>query len=150
MKNEDILALIHRVTGFARRTPPPQPENCTPPSREAIRACRERGRILVELEKLGDVTQKQLACALDIRPQSLSELLLKLESDGMIERCTCDSDKRASIVTLSAKGREHIDAVKAERRHFADEFLSPLSEEEKNTLAALLTKLLEAKKEPRE
>ncbi len=145
MNNEDILGLIHRTMGFARRSS--APPACPPPSPEALHTCRERGRILVELERLGGVTQKELAAALDIRPQSLSELLCKLECDGMIERKTSDSDKRASIVSLSPAGRAHIDAVKEDRRRFADDFLKPLTEEEKQTLATLLTKLIEAKKE---
>lgn len=151
MNNTDIIGMLHRVIGFMRRGShggcqmPPHPTE--PDAAQAARTFRERGRILIQLERQDGITQKQLAEMIDIRPQSLSELLYKLEQDGLIERRACELDKRASLVFLSPIGRARIDAIREERRRFADEFLSPLSEEEKDQLAALLGKLIDAHKD---
>lgn len=63
-----------------------------------------QGRILTALRRMNSVSQKELGFILDIRPQSLGELLQKLESSGYIQRQRSTSDKRALIVELTEKG----------------------------------------------
>ena len=64
-----------------------------------------QGRILSTLQSMNGIPQKQLGYMLDIRPQSLGELLQKLESNGYIRRYHSKQDKRALIVELTEKGR---------------------------------------------
>ena len=63
-----------------------------------------QGRILTALRRMNSVSQKELGYILDIRPQSLGELLQKLESNGYIQRRRSPTDKRALIVELTKKG----------------------------------------------
>ena len=63
-----------------------------------------QGRILKALHKMHSVTQKELGYILDLRPQSLGELLQKLEMNGYIIRYRSKEDKRAMIVELTDKG----------------------------------------------
>ena len=63
-----------------------------------------QGRILTALRRMNSVSQKELGFILDIRPQSLGELLQKLENNGYIQRKRSMSDKRALIVELTEKG----------------------------------------------
>ena len=63
-----------------------------------------QGRILTALRRMNSVSQKELGYILDIRPQSLGELLQKLESNGYIQRRHSPTDKRALIVELTKKG----------------------------------------------
>lgn len=172
MTNEEIFGMLHHVMGLARRgphhvgaptAPPPPPfsDAKTPPppppppmteepacSPDAVRSYRERGRLLICLEREDGIPQKQLAERVNIRPQSLSELLQKLEQDGMIERHPHELDKRTMLVYLSDLGRARLDDIKAERKRFADEFFAPLTEEEKQQLADILDKLIRARTLP--
>ena len=63
-----------------------------------------QGRILSALRRKKSVSQKELGVLLDIRPQSLGELLQKLENNGFVERHRSTSDKRALLVELTEKG----------------------------------------------
>lgn len=93
------------------------------------------------------MNQAQLARELDIRPQSLSELLGKLESDGMIVRQQSEADKRQTIVTLTERGQARIAEIHEKRRQEAEDFLADLSEEEKDELYVLLKKLIDSHQE---
>lgn len=63
-----------------------------------------QGRILLALRRMNAVTQKELGLILDIRPQSLGELLHKLEANGYITRRRSPTDKRALVVEITEKG----------------------------------------------
>ena len=66
---------------------------------------RERERVLTLLQESDGISQRKLALILDIRPQSLSELLGKLERDGLIRREKNEDDKREILVSLTEVGR---------------------------------------------
>lgn len=63
-----------------------------------------QGRILSALRRMHSISQKELGFILDIRPQSLGELLHKLELNEYIVRRRSPRDKRALIVELTEKG----------------------------------------------
>lgn len=63
-----------------------------------------QGRILSALHRKNNITQKELGLMLDIRPQSLGELLQKLEANDYIKRHRSPTDKRALVVELTEKG----------------------------------------------
>ncbi len=102
-----------------------------------------RLRILSALLEMDAVSQSRLAVILSIRPQSLTELLGKMESEGLITRRQNDADRRELLVSITDAGREKLAAFEGERRDYAAAFFAPLSEEEKDQLAVLLGKLLE-------
>ena len=66
-----------------------------------------QGRILSALRQMHSIPQKELGYILDLRPQSLGELLQKLEASGYIIRYQSKEDKRALIVELTAKGETY-------------------------------------------
>lgn len=105
------------------------------------RSILERDRILVTIGRHGSLTQKRLAEEIAVSPQSMSESLVKLENDGYISREKNRLDKREVIVALTPAGRAHSDELAQKMRSQAHKFLEPLSEEEKQTLFSLLTKL---------
>ena len=120
-----------------RPVPPPRPH-------------RERERVLSLLDETEGVSQQKLALILGIRPQSLSELLGKLEKDGLLQRTKNPDDRRETLVSLTAAGRERAAAFETERRRAQEAFLAPLSETERDTLAELLEKLLAGTEFPEE
>ncbi len=64
-----------------------------------------QGRILMALQRMTNVSQRELGYILGIRPQSLGELLQKLESNGYITRQRSTTDKRTFTVELTEKGK---------------------------------------------
>jgi len=67
--------LLHRYTHHSRRTQGPFED-----------PHRGQGRILALLKVKPEISQRELSYLLDIRNQSLSELLTKLEKAGYISR----------------------------------------------------------------
>lgn len=105
-------------------------------------AHRGQGRIMSLLRTNDGISQRALAELLHIRPPSLSEVLDKLESSGLIERRQHESDKRVSNVFMTAKGRETAAEVETARRGQADAMFAGLSGDEQENLSALLGKLI--------
>ncbi|SHH85374.1 DNA-binding transcriptional regulator, MarR family [Sporobacter termitidis DSM 10068] len=100
-------------------------------------------RVLSFLAANGATAQRELLEAVQIRPASLSELLAKLESKGLITRAKDEDDKRSAVVELTALGRAVIDENAGRQQSFAAELFSPLSAEEQEQLAGLLDKLVQ-------
>lgn len=72
---------------------------------------RAQGRILyyVYIEsKTRDVYQKDIEKEFNLRRASATEILQKLEIVQMIERISCESDKRLKKICVTEKGKEHI------------------------------------------
>ena len=65
---------------------------------------RGQGRVLALLAAKPDTTQRELSYLLDMRQQSLSELLAKLEEKGYITRSKSAEDGRVVKVVLTDEG----------------------------------------------
>ena len=85
--------------------------------------------------------QKQLTEAMRINASSMSEFIGRLEDDGYVERSVDPSDKRATLISLTEKGRARACELLDERRDKLDLIFSPLTEEEQKELLRLLKKL---------
>ncbi|WP_428897762.1 DNA-binding transcriptional regulator [Parelusimicrobium proximum] len=105
---------------------------------------RGQGRVLALLKMKPNISQKELGYLLDLRAQSLSELLAKLEKNGFIQRAESEEDKRAMNISLTPKGEEA--ASKGEESGREDLFFF-LTEKDKETLSAVLDKIIEGFKE---
>ena len=154
---EDILGMMRRLNAMSRRhpkqnepdlpTPPPDGEPGDVPPPPQPKKNHGRGRLAAMLMDNGPMAQSQLAAHLGIRPQSLSELICKAEADGLVTRRQSEEDKRQTIVSLTEKGRSNVESFRSAHKKHAEDFLSPLTEEEKLQLASALKKLIEARKE---
>ena len=102
------------------------------------------------LSDLDGITQQQIAADLDIRPQSASEALAGMEQQGLIERQTNDRDRRSSLVYITPKGAERQKQLREERIQNAQRIMAPLTEEEKEILLGLLTKITSALQKDKE
>lgn len=72
---------------------------------------------------------------------SMTAAVDRLEELGLVERINDPNDRRTRLVALTAKGNKLID--KAFNRHAQDmeQIMSPLTEQERSSLVALLRKL---------
>ena len=98
-------------------------------------------RILIILREAGRMTQRELTERLGIQPGSASEVLGKLERAGSIERKLSQSDRRTTDVQLTEQGQVQAEEAARQRKTRHQEMFSCLSEEEKDTLLALIEKL---------
>lgn len=97
-----------------------------------------QGRILSTLRRRHNLSQKELGQILDLRPQSLGELLQKLEANDYIRRYRSPIDKRSLIVELTEKGE-----IFQMRKPDYDELFVDLDYKEKAALVKALEKVAE-------
>ncbi len=95
-------------------------------------------------ERRGDgqgISPTHLSQCQRVSKNTISSMLRGLEEQGLIERAIDAADKRVFRIRLSDAGRELVRATSPE--HFArmNELAAALSEDEREQLAALLTKL---------
>ena len=98
-------------------------------------------RILIILNELKTITQRDLTEHLGIQPGSASEILSKMESAGLIIRTQNETDRRTTDVSLTDTGRELAVEAFAQRQKRHEEMFSCISEEEKKELLLLLEKI---------
>lgn len=99
-----------------------------------------QGRVLSLLNIQPVITQKELSFLLDMRPQSLGELLGKLENAGFITREPSAEDRRVMTITLTEAGKQAAEDLvepQAEQPIFGH-----LDEAEQQQFGELMTKLI--------
>jgi MarR family transcriptional regulator, lower aerobic nicotinate degradation pathway regulator len=104
--------------------------------------------ILLVLSERALETQGAIADALGYDPGQLVGLLDDLEERGLVERRRDPRDRRRHVVHLTSAGKQTLRQLRAISRQTEDEFLEPLTDEERGNLHALLLRLAEVH-EPR-
>lgn len=102
---------------------------------------RGQGRVLSILKLKSEISQRELAYILEMRSQSLGELLLKLEKNGYIIRTPSESDRRVMDIKLTDAGREAADKNE-ERQQSFDKLFDCLTEDEQSNFGAYLDRLI--------
>ena len=97
--------------------------------------------VLTALRHHGPAIQRQLAAWLGIEGPTLTRQLEKLERDGLIARQSVASDRRASLVELTAAGRERLNQLDAVVGEAALEVTARLTPAQLEQLNALLDQL---------
>jgi DNA-binding MarR family transcriptional regulator len=102
---------------------------------------RGQGRVLKLLKLKPETTQKELSDLLDMRPQSLGDLLNILEQIGYITRRPSENDKRAMMIRLTEKGAN--EEIGDEKQLGFDSLFNCLSEEEQARLREYLKRIID-------
>lgn len=95
-------------------------------------------RILILLNETGFITQSELTQRLGVQPGSASEVIIKLESAGLIVRLPSEKDKRTTEVHLTETGKAEAERFKAIRTQRHERMFAALSDGEKAALLSLL------------
>lgn len=112
-----------------------------PPFAQMIAAMHGQGRLLHLLLEKDGLLIKDIVMAFDIRPSSASELVAKLEKQGLVRVESDPDDKRARKVFLTEEGQALASRMKTTAGDNTNELLSVLSAEEQEQLLNLLKKL---------
>ncbi len=100
-----------------------------------------QGRILSILKMKPEISQKELSYLLEMRPQSMGELLTKLEKKGYINRTPSESDRRVLNIKLTKEGEEAT-AESAEQEFSFDKVFECLDEDEQRNMSNYLDKII--------
>jgi MarR family transcriptional regulator, lower aerobic nicotinate degradation pathway regulator len=103
---------------------------------------------LLVLDEGSRETQGEIADVLGYDRGQLVGILDELEERGLIERKRDPNDRRRHLVSMTPAGRKALARLRALAQSVDDEYLSPLSDDERETLHTLLMRLAEVH-EPR-
>ena len=99
--------------------------------------------ILAVLDEGSRETQGAIADSLGYDKGQLVGLLDELEQAGLVSRQRDQADRRRQIVQMTPAGRKMLDKLRKLSARVEDEFLSGLSEKEREQFHALLLKIAE-------
>ena len=133
--DEEIMELFGRVRRSRMRHGHGGPCGQHRPGDAASDPRSAQGRILLLLKSAGAISQRDLRRIVGIRPQSLGELLAKLEAAGYIERTPNESDRRTMDVRITEAGRA------VEQRGGSPAMLADLDEQDRRDLYRILAKM---------
>ncbi len=98
-------------------------------------------RVLMFLDR-GVSSQRDLQNKMQIKASSLSEMLSKMEKEGLIVKQRSKEDSRQILITLTPKGKKYSDAAKKDLDDITEKLYVCLSAQERKELHELLEKLL--------
>lgn len=102
---------------------------------------RGQGRILGILKLKNEISQKDLGYLLDIRNQSLSEIIAKLEKNGFITKTPSEEDRRTAIIRITDKGMAAAEEMDGRHSQLHDIFAC-LKEEEQKVFGEYLDRII--------
>lgn len=98
--------------------------------------------VLARLSKAGgQLSQRDLQEHSQISSAALSEVLAKLECEGLVERTRSDEDRRQMDIALTEEGSRRAAKLKEEFEAFEAECLSCLDDDEQVQLLEMLDRL---------
>ncbi len=114
---------------------------------EALDLSPSRTHLLWELGQRGPVTQRVLAESLRVTPRAITGLVDILAASGLVTRESHPTDRRATLVTLTAAGRRLTNKLKRDHRALARALFDQMSTREfqhfERGLATVITQLRE-------
>jgi DNA-binding MarR family transcriptional regulator len=97
---------------------------------EALGLTPSRTHLLWEVGQRGPVPQRVLAEALKVTPRAVTGLVDALAGDGLVTREPYPGDRRATLVTLTARGETLVTQLKRDHKALARALFAPMSRSE--------------------
>ena len=132
--DSDVILAYLKLSRAMRRCSPERKDLPFPPA---------VGRLLECAAANPGVSSRELCEALDLRPSSLSEILVRAENDGLLCRTVDENDRRVQRVSLTPGGSAVVADMEKVRNEDAKKKTSCLTEEEKKQFCSLCNRLSE-------
>jgi DNA-binding MarR family transcriptional regulator len=129
-----LADLVHRLTRRLRRA---QAERLAP---LGLTPAQERAMRMIARSE-DPLRMTEIADRLGIVPRSLTTVIDALEEAGLVRREVDPSNRRAILLHLTDRGAAVRDELREARRRAAGDLFTPLAEQDRETLATLLTRL---------
>jgi DNA-binding MarR family transcriptional regulator len=101
--------------------------------------------VLAHIAEHGDSSQRRIAEALDLDPSTVVALVDDLAGAGWAERKQDPQDRRTRLIGATAAGRKALQAASGIVGALHADLLAPLSEQERDTLLALLRRIIDGR-----
>ena len=102
-----------------------------------------QGRVLhFLLAQTGDVFQKDIEEEYSIRPPTATELLKKMEKNGLIHREAMADDARLKRIILDEKALQYKDVVLADITNLEEELTAGIAEEDLDVFFRVIEKMM--------
>jgi DNA-binding MarR family transcriptional regulator len=99
--------------------------------------------LLMALDKQDGLSQKELADMMRIKPATMTMMVKRMESSGLIERKVDEEDQRKYKVYLTDKGKDKFLQVNEVNKKIENECFYNFSEEEKIIMRRLMIQMYE-------
>jgi DNA-binding MarR family transcriptional regulator len=97
---------------------------------DALGLTPSRTHLLWELGRRGPVPQRVLAETLKVTPRAVTGLVDALVDDGLVTREPHPTDRRAALVTFTARGRRLVARLERDHEALARALFAPMSRRE--------------------
>ena len=137
-QNKDVIGSAMKLVRTLRRKENP-----------AKHESRGAGKLLRILQENDGMSSRELADRMGIRPASLTEMLNRLEADGILTRQPDPADQRRNRIFIQEKGYVLLKKMKAVRQTEREHINKSLTLEEQEQFVALCEKLTKSLEELR-
>jgi DNA-binding MarR family transcriptional regulator len=97
--------------------------------------------LLFGLSESSELSSRELACAADLSPGTVTGMLDSLEAHGLVRRTRSERDKRVVLTGLTERGQQLVDARRAQFEPRWRAALSEFSPEELRAATAVLDRV---------
>lgn len=97
--------------------------------------------VVMSLEEHGPLLQKDLAERAHVEQPTMAALVTRMERDGLLSRKPHPDDKRATLLSLTPKGKARLPGARDVLLEGAERALRGLSKRDRETLIALLQRV---------
>ncbi|WP_226780118.1 MarR family winged helix-turn-helix transcriptional regulator [Oceaniglobus trochenteri] len=97
---------------------------------------------LIRLQENGPCSQNELGRAAAMDVATIKGVVDRLRAKGLVELTEYPGDKRRRLITLTDRARNLIPALKEAGTQITEQTLEPLDKGERDTLIALLSRLM--------
>lgn len=110
---------------------------------EALGLTPSRTHLLWELGQRGPVPQRALAEALKVTPRAVTGLVDALVADGLVTREPHPTDRRATLVTLTPRGKTLVAQLRRDHKRLARALFASMSRREFDGFARALSGVID-------
>ena len=100
-----------------------------------------RWLLLLHLSRNDGCTHRELAQSMGIEAATLVKLVDHMEKEGLLKRCTSETDRRVKHLRLSEEGKKVVENIRSYAADLRKEVLSGLSQSEIKTALDVLNNI---------